>query len=398
MSIGLTARAGAVSVLLAFVAWSAVAIRGGSPKQRAALASGALVAATIGPILQIVLVVALGADPSNTGGNFSTSLYGLSTGSRDWSQAYRDYAPLFAQSESEAFRHIYAVAISNILERPQVFSSALTEAAGAYITTLFGFGTLVPYGALLSALAALGVVRCCLTIGTALSRLVLLAGLAELLVAPLIIDSGGTPVFAATIGLRVLLLTIGTQWLVRLAASWIGASGVRPSLPENRWTAGSSTAIAMLVIFLTLLPVTPIGRAARIATAQGSGCPQGLKEVVARIGRETQYMVISDDSPRLHSAVPFNVGLGRLRADTRIASTWFGRDFLALTPPITILRAVDLASPENAAVKPLFFRGVLSDQSKPQSLCVDPSSYIDLAGVRHLEIKSMQPAATARGS
>jgi hypothetical protein len=121
-------------------------------------------------------------------------------------------------------------------------------------------------------------------------------------------------------------------------------------------------------------------------------------EVVARIGRESQYMVVSDDSASVHSVMPFDVGLGRLRADTRIATSWYGKDFLQLAPPITILRAVDLASPANAAVKPLFYRGVLRDQSTPQSLCVDASASVDLAGVRHHEVKSVRPLASARQS
>lgn len=398
VSVGLAARAGAVSVLPALAAWSAVAFPEMSRKQRAGLVAGTVLAVAIGPILQVVLVVALGADPSNTGGNFSTSLYGLSTGSRDWSQAYRDFAPLFAQSESEAFRHIYAVAVTNIREQPHIFLAALAGAGHLYATTLFDFGVLVPFGALLSALVVLGIARCCLTIGTPLSRLALIVGLAELLVAPLIIDSGGTRVFAATAGVRVLFLAIGAQWLVSLLDSWFRADAVHSVPPENRWAAGSATAIAVFVLLLTLLPVTPVGLVARLERVRGNGCPQGLVEVVARIGRETQYMVVSDESPNVHSVVPFDVGRGRLRADTRIASTWFGKDFLELAPPMTILRAVDLASPDSAAVKPLFFRGVMHDQWTPKSLCVDASSYIDLAGVRHFEIKSVQPLAAARGS
>jgi hypothetical protein len=348
------------------------------------------IAASAGLVLQFALATTLGADPSNTGGNFATSLYGLSTGSRDWTQAHHDFAADdIAAGGPAVFRKVYAAAFSNILDRPGTILGALLGATGLYFSSMFAFGELEAYSLLPIVLLILGVLRCLVEWRSPLATLLLTFGLAELAAAPLIIDSGGIRVFAATVGIRTLFAAVGLHWCLRYFASRVGVASPGRTSHSGREQSPAFVAagVGVLVVALVLVPFTPIGWTTRLASAEAHRCPADLTEVVGRIGHETQYMVISDTSPTVHSVKPFALGLGRLQEDRRMSTTWWGADFLALVPPVSIVRAVDLSSKNHAAVKPLFYRGVLSEETRPVSMCVDGKSFIELAGVRHFEIK-----------
>lgn len=397
ISIALAARAGALFVLPMLLLWALFAFRTSNNSERARFFLVALLGVLAGPLLQFITVSSLGADASNTGGNFSTSLYGLSTGSRDWSQAYHDFEPLFKRNESEAFPQVYAAAWENIKNRPDVFIGALAEAGRSYFGSLFAFVNFYRANELLTALAVLGAIRCLFDLQPPYARLVLALAIAELLAAPLIFDSGGIRVFAVTAPLRILLCALGVQWILQCLASAINRErALSNEAPEAKTSLLLAAGTGAFILFLIVAPVTPLARAARLQAVAGIGCPAGLKEVVARLGRESQSLAIVDTSALVESLDPFQITPQRLLNDSRIAKTWFGKDFLDLAPPLSIVRAVDLSSPTASAVKPLAFAGELPDDDDPHSLCVDEGQHVDIAQVRHHLIKQIRPLGGQR--
>ncbi len=134
MSLALAARAGALFVLPLLAVWGYLTLR---PPGRWVAPQGAIVVAlslAAGPLLQWLGALHYLGEAINTGGNFAASLYGLSTGSRDWSQAYRDFAPLFAtRPEAEVFAHIQQKAIDNIRAQPGVLIESLRQAGTGFL-------------------------------------------------------------------------------------------------------------------------------------------------------------------------------------------------------------------------------------------------------------------------
>ncbi len=392
VSVGLAARAGALLLLPIFPVWAFLSFSGASALDRTKYFFIALLGALAGPLIQLSMVSLLGADASNTGGNFSASLYGLSTGSRDWSQAYRDFDALFKQSEADAFREVYKIAWHNIVDRPGIFIEALAEAGRLYFKTLFTFIANPRYNELLTLLAGLGAIRCILDAQFPVARLIIALAFAEILSAPLIIDSGGLRVFAVTVAVRILLCALGLQWLLQLVSRAL--SGERSASLEMSGAAPSlSVAVATgaFILILIFSPATPLAEIGQLKRVAGLGCPAGSKEIVARLANESQSLAIVEGNSIVESFDPFRITPQRLRNDSRLKGTWFGDDFLRLSPPFTIVRAVDLSDPSAFNVKPLFFRGVLNYQSDPQSLCVDEQSFIEFAQIRHYLIKEIRP-------
>ena len=96
-------------------------------------------------------------------------------------EAYKHFDWLFKQSENAAFEQVYAAAIQNILQAPAVFLTALAQAALFFLRYLFGYGIVEYANPILSALAALGIVRCLLSIRSPWASLLLILAAAELL-------------------------------------------------------------------------------------------------------------------------------------------------------------------------------------------------------------------------
>lgn len=391
VSVGLAARAGALFALPALIVWAPLAFSDSNWQRRARFLFVAAAGAVFGPLLQYAVVSLLGADPSNTGGNFSTSLYGLSTGSRDWSQAHRDFAPLFKIGESEAFREIFTAAWENIKSKPGVFIGALAEAGRAYLYSLFTFGALDSIGTKLTALAALGLARCLFELRRPASRLLIALAIAEVLTAPLIMDSGGTRVFAVTAPVRILLCALGVQWILKGVLALIARPAehavtvLRPGLP-----ATFAACLGMLMMVLIIAPITPFIAMSHLESVAGRGCPIGLTEVVARIGRESQSLTIIKADAAVESVDPFKISPQRFADDPRIKTTWYGRDFMSLSAPITVIRAVDLSRTSVAAIRALVFVGDLPPRDDPVSLCVDDGAFVELAGAQHHVIKEVR--------
>ena len=390
LSLGMTARAGAVLVLPATVAWTFLVSRGNLRFGKALYGSAAITGILAGSVVQICLAWALGGNPLNTGGNFSTSLYGLSTGSRDWTEAYKHFDWVFKQSENAAFEQVYAAAIQNILQAPGVFLTALAQAALFFLRYLFGYGVVEYANPILSALAALGIVRCLLSIRSPWASLLLILAAAELLTAPLIADSGGNRIFAATIAIRTLLCALGLQVILGRIRIAFGRPANTGAQSNDKQTIAAAT-MTGLVVFLTMAApaVAPKPAAARWQEL-GPGCPEGLNEVISRVGRESQFVISVDRHTSVESLSPFRFGRQRLLNDARLAYSW---SEALLSPPrsVSLLRAVNLSPARFGRIEPLVFIGELPTSDRPISFCTKPGSHLHFGNIEHQLIVHTRP-------
>jgi hypothetical protein len=128
----------------------------------------------------------------NTGGNTAVVLYGLSTGSRDWSQAHRDFAHLFVNSsEAVAYQEIRNAALANIRAQPRVFVDSLIAAGTNFGHNLFMIGRIAELNSVVTVLFLLGVCVCLLYVRHSPFALLLAVAISELLSAPFVFDSAG---------------------------------------------------------------------------------------------------------------------------------------------------------------------------------------------------------------
>ena len=259
LATALIARAGALLALPAIAVWALVAFRASSRAERVIYVMLAVLGVATGVGLQFLLASLFGSDAGNTGGNFAVSLYGLSTGSRDWSQAYRDHAALFANSEAEGFRKIYAISWSNIQSQPAIFIGALVRAGSNYAQHLFAFGILRGYQGLLNTLLLVGVLRCLIEWRSPQARLLIALAAAELMSAPLVFDSGGTRVFAATVAVRFLFCALAVQWILQFLLGLL--TGIRSPLPATTRVSSPivlAAAAGGTSLMLALAAATPL--------------------------------------------------------------------------------------------------------------------------------------------
>lgn len=394
-SIALTARAGALFALPALVVWAVFAFGAGGIKGRMKMAAACTAGLLVGPAMQVVLVWLLGADPLHSGGNFAASLYGLTTGSRDWTEAYRAFDHLFQINEAEAFREAYRQAFANIVARPDVFFGSLSQAAHAYFEALFLFDEIyMQEVTVLFVLAGVGLASCIANIRRPPASLLLALALAEFLSAPLIFDSGGNRVFAATLAVRVTLVAVGIHCLLGGLAAWAGRS-VPIDVSGERELFDANIGIAGLVILLMLLAVSPIPGLLRPVATEAKVCDEPLNSIVSHIGREAQTMrIVVSERPAV-SIWPFRITANRLRDDQRMDQTWFGQDFLALAPPTTVTRAVDLQGNSYGSIRPVIIQGdPVGDSRDLVLLCVDLTESVELAGVRHYVVRQRRSLAS----
>jgi hypothetical protein len=389
--IAMAARAGALLALPAVSLWAWVFVTARPDFRSWRLLAISAAGLSIGAILQVAVVWMIGSDPSNTGGNFAASLYGLSIGTRDWTHAYRDFAPLFQAGEKVAFEHIYGVAFNNIAARPGIFLAALGGAELEYLRGIFRFGFFEPANPVLSALAVLGIVGCILQWRSPVARLLLLLAMGEVASAPLIFDSGGVRIFGSTIFIRAALCGAGVQLLLlslvraRSLLDWQGQSPQRGVSGVLAGCVGGAVVLAMVI------PVTPVNRLTHLGRLAGIGCPDGLVEVVARIGRESQALTFTSQASMLESVDPFRIGRERFARDQRMRGSAFGDEIIAIERPLTILRAVDLGTHvTEGRVRSLAYRGDLEPSDAPRSLCVDPNQSVKFVNHPHQLIRAVR--------
>jgi hypothetical protein len=351
-SIALAARAGALFVLPLLFVWGYSTLL--PPGRRwSAVALGVTAAALfVGPALQWAGSIHYLGDVSNTGGNFSTSLYGLSTGSRDWSEAYRDFKPQFAQSpEAEVFKVVQQRAIDNILTHPAVFIGSLKAAGGAFIASIFAVGAgLQRFYYIFAILLVIGTLYSLyqtLRTREAVFALPLVFLAAECMAAPLIVDSGGQRVFAATFWVRPLLVGVGATFAITLLVRFIRGRAIDSTTHTGTsnfpWPMAS---LAGLVVVASAVPlVAPSGSLRPRPVVDTFQCDPGEIPVIARLGRESMALSVGFESA-LPLAGPLRVTPGQLERHHHWYNSWWSRGTGYLTTGATIVLAFD-ARPES---------------------------------------------------
>ena len=375
LSLALTARAGALFVLPLLLAWGYLGLC--PPGRWRAPAAAALVIAAllVGPALQWLGAMHYMGEVTNTGGNFATSLYGLSTGSRDWAQAYRDFAPLFAaRPESEVFAHIQQRAIENIVSQPAVFLESLRAAGTGFLRQPFALTDDLAASSVPALLMWLGVVYALIRVRERAFSLLLVVFAGECLAAPLIVDSGGARVFAATFWVRPLLAGVGLLALVSLVSRLQGRPAPRAaaSVQSPPWSAHALAALLLAIVVLPLL--APAGALRPSTTPVSASCPAGETPVALRPGRESMAVTIGGpwQAPLQGALV---IGPDRVEQHSTWRGSWWAGNVGPLPAGRSLLVAVDARAASRGRLFALFVDVPLQpDADGLLRLCVGAST------------------------
>lgn len=363
LSLALAARSGAVFALPLVCIWCYFTIR---PANQALHVPSLVligVAALLGPVLQIIGAAQIGANLANFGGNFSTSLYGLSTGSRNWNEAYNAFGHQFQTlQEGEVSRIIYSKALENIRAQPHIFFGALRDAALLYVGDLFGVAS-AKLDKVLIVLLVVGVLRCLLGLRNAAMSLTLIVFLGELVAAPFIIDSGGLRVFAATVWCRALLTGIGAATLVALGLKFFGSiplSKERKVSGDSRIAAG---ALAAMLMAFVIAPLTPLAGLLGLRYVESRHvCP--LSQTPAIVSFEAESMAIGvADRTKLPLWDALIVAPGRFEEDELLHKSWWGQRLGPMPPGSWVAVAFDRQVESKGRLLPLYWQGTMPSSS-----------------------------------
>ena len=403
-SIAMFGRMGALLILPLLGLWACVVIYRSTAKHRVILCSGALAAAAAGAVLQILLVLALGGDAANSGGNYSTVLYGMSTGSLDWSQAHRDFAQFFQSSETAGFAKVQAAALANIRANPSVFLHSLLQNAQAYATNAFAFGPFTQINSLLTTLWLIGVVWCVAHARQAVAALLLAMFVGEFISAPLVfIGSSDHRVLAVSVGVRVLLVGVGLTWLISMLHTALVAI-LRSSGPklgsvgadsEIVFSTRVALAVGTSVALLALLQATPVRHLFALPSVSGVGCPRGEQEVVARVGRESMALAVGSPLNPVTDRV-LGLRVGQAEADPARPASWWGKRLPELPQRTMLIYAIQLMPGAREQLIALVFDGQLPGNSgTPLSFCYDPKpTSIQLGDSNFLRVLSVRAVSS----
>jgi hypothetical protein len=343
LSLALTARAGAMFALPLLAIWAYVT--GKRPARRFDLPAAALVAAALaaGPILQWVGAYHYVGHAGNTGGSFAVSLYGLSTGSRDWTQAYVEFAPLFkSRPEAEVFVIIQRRAIENVLAEPLVFVGAVLANFVDFGTKLFSLADFRQANILLTLLLSAGVAVALWRRREPAPALLLAAFAGECLSAPLIFDTGGARAFAATMWVRPLLAGVGAAALLAVLWRFARRQSAQRAEAYAAWERPAYVALAGSLILLPLITlISPAGVLRPIAVQVESGpCSPDETGVLARVGRESMALSIGTE-PRLPISGPLVITPGRLERGPSWRAAWWSARTGPMPAGSTVVLAID---------------------------------------------------------
>ena len=407
-SIAMFARMGALLILPLLALWACLVVFRSGVNRRIIECFMVLGAIAAGPVLQVLVLVALGGDPANSGGNYATTLYGLSTGSRDWAQGYRDFPEFFLQSTSEtaAFAKLQAAALANIRSNPGVFLHSLFLNMQAYATGAFKFGLLANVNGWLTIFWLVGIAWCVAHARKAVAALLLAITVGEIISVPLVFTGPSDHrVLTVSLGARLVLVGVGLTWLMSILLAAVGL--IQRSSRAKLADAGAdsamdlSTKLALAVgvgaVVLTLLPATPATRLFALPVVTGVGCAQGQQEVVARVGRESMAVSIGHPLNPLNEHV-LGIEEGQVEADPTRPGTWWWEHLPALQQGTTLIYAFQLMPGARGQIIPLVLDGQLpGDAATPLSFCYDPiPTSIQLADFKFRRVISVTAVSHAR--
>ena len=371
LSLALAARAGALFALPPVCIWCYFTVRPANQALHFPSLFVITAVALLGPILQIIGAAQVGANLGNFGGNFSTSLYDLSTGSRNWDEAYQAFGHLFLTlPEGEVFQIVQAKALENIGAQPRIFLASLYGAASLYVGTLFGFVTTGRLNQALTALLVVGVLRCLIAWRSPAMSLTLIVFLGELLAAPFVIDGGGHRVFAATVWCRALLAGVGASMCVAVLTN---VRSIKSS-QKRKTSAGSKGAAWALAVVLMALVITPMTPLATLMSPRfvesRHACPTNQIPEIVNFKAESMAIGVANQT-KLPLWGTLIVAPGRFDADDLLRQSSWGHRLGPMPPGSWVGFAFDRQVDFKGRLLPLFWQGVLPESANGlYAICV----------------------------
>jgi hypothetical protein len=335
-----------------------------------------LASATLVSGMESWLLSSLGVSRA-TGGNFSVILYGLSTGSREWTEAYRVFASSFeSQPEREVFAMVLQKAIDNIQSQPMIFLAALAEAEQHYATNLFSVGSLTAYNDWLTGFFLFGVLVCLRRFRSPAHCLLLALMVGEALSAALVIDSAGHRLLSATVAARFLVVGIGVVTAIRMLMriKLPGTADDAASRPVGGLAAYTAAGLGLLVLFLSVLSATPAASLWRLPSVEAPACDDGLLPVVSRVGRESMAISVGHIGSNPISHGVLTLLPGKLETDPARKGAWWAVSLPPLKAGETVLYAVQLGrGPDLGTFRTVLLEGLDKGRlSEMLLLCLDP--------------------------
>lgn len=260
LSIALNARAGAFLILPFLVLWAGVAARLFKKNIWQWIVASSM-ATVVGFALQAALVVAVGGSPGSSHGNFSYVLYGLSAGGMGWQQVLVDH-PELSGSDAVLSKAIYALAWKNITLHPELFFQGLYKNLSLFVSVgTYGYEKLGMWAALARLCWWLAWIPLLSNAKKPAYLLISLASLGIFFSSPFLLGNGGSRVFAATVAVDVIQISLGIFWIISVlksksTGSLLAALTIRvaePS-PTSKSFLSIEVGLAMFVLVMLMVP------------------------------------------------------------------------------------------------------------------------------------------------
>lgn len=347
LSIGLMARAGPLLIIPAVVlAGVVIQWQAGRWRMAAWLAVG-IAGAALGLAHSAYLVGMLGGPSGMIQSNFSYTLYGLAVGGKGWTQILTDHPELFSDALKEPPEpRIYALALEAIRNQPSLLIMALLDELRRVPAFFYGYFDIAAVNFWLISGAVIAIVS--LANRWALLGLAAVAGLYAS--SPLIMNDGGTRVYAAAVPLMALLIVFGFDAFRRgiaVLATGAGAQELWAAIrtPATVPSAGrlspllepsaiGAVAIISLIIAAPLV-INSAVKAPAVPVEASPACDAGQSRIVMHSSAMVDLYRVKPDSEAGTLVIP-DVKRGDLLNAARIIGPVFDQSLSRLSPPYTL--------------------------------------------------------------
>ncbi|AUR53128.1 hypothetical protein [Aquella oligotrophica] len=379
ISIALNARAGAFFVLPMLLVWVLVYLE--REKQKV-IPWGIcfILASSFGFILQFLLAHMMG-NASNTMGNFSYTLYGLSVGGKGWSQIFIDH-PDLSGTDTAVSSMIYQYALINIKNQPLLLLDGLWKNLSLFLSSEFyplRFSQLFKY------LWYIGWIPLIINRKNPVELLILLGSIGELLSAPLITVDGGQRCFAATVIFDFMQTIFGFVWsigiLFRVPHSCMGNLNIRGH--HRDYLGIILIGIVFIIILIPLLPKNNNSSSFKVNLVDK--CNKDEYLVVTNLGRGSLMLnIISEESKERF----FMREISRSKLINNLyPNNWYNKSFIdfkgvsLLNIPI-VEKAFGIQIYSNQSIEPFYNQKVI--------MCVDKNQSYRLADTTYYKLNSIE--------
>ncbi len=376
LSIALNARAGAFFVLPLLVLWAGIV----AAHHRRLVWRWLLVAAvasSAGFLFQAWLVSAAGGDATNSHGNFSYTLYGLSQGGAGWQSVLRDHPDLIG-SDAERSKQIYRLALQNIVREPKLFMQGIWKNLESHYFEQgsYGFKRLGKAATLGWLLWWAGWVPILANLRKPAYQLPAVTAIGVAASAAFIYMDGGTRIFAATIPMDAFQMGLGAAWVVNF-----GIAILRPvtlsrfaGAPKPYPVQAAGWPLAVFLLALVIWPHFRTQPPQENWSGRSELCDEGEIPIVARLGRSTQMLAISNESEEW--ARPFQGEMSRGAMMRGLSKrTWYYPELAAFEGGVLLsLYQLDRADPSAPGLYTgvSYSRNLASYRGKLAQICLSP--------------------------